>query len=160
MNELLAIAKALFGIQVALAAISASLPPNEILIIPPVGVSGVETDNIAQKSRTTQNGAVSSDWDGITRIVWATSTGYTSDPKETDSTPTITASGSTTHKGTAACPTLYPFGTRFRIGKSEYVCEDRTHPKNNGIWDLWFGDKQEALNWGRRAVVVSIFYIP
>lgn len=90
------------------------------------------------------------------RIVHAVVTAYTSDPAETDDTPTITASGTTTRPGVAANNCL-PFGTRIEVGGRRYVVEDRMNARYGcDRYDLWTESKSDALSWGRRKVEVSI----
>ena len=83
---------------------------------------------------------------------------YTSDPAETDSTPDITASGTSTRNGIIACPRKHPFGRIVWIDGTFYQCEDRMNSRYEGKdkehFDIWMGDKRSALAWGRRTVQV------
>lgn len=90
------------------------------------------------------------------RLIQADVTAYTSDPAETWGDGTITASGTTPHEGTLACPREFPFGTQFIIKGKEYVCEDRMAKKFNDRFDIWVRTKKEAFEWGKRNVVLSL----
>jgi len=82
---------------------------------------------------------------------------YTSDPNETDDTPNITASGTRTRHGVIACPRELPFGTQVEIHGEVYTCEDRMNARyGSGYFDIWMESKEDALNWGRRLVEVTI----
>jgi len=85
----------------------------------------------------------------------ATVTAYSSSPDETWGDPFITASGRRVADGVIACPRRFPFGTQFRIGDRTYTCWDRLHPKYDDRFDIWKPSKQEALEFGRRRVVVE-----
>lgn len=74
----------------------------------------------------------------------------------------ITAMGTTaTPNRTAACPRSHPFGTKIRVGGKDYICEDRTHIRFDGRFDLYEGDDREAydraLQWGVKKTEVDIF---
>ena len=83
-------------------------------------------------------------------------TAYTSSEDETDDTPHITASGTTTREGIVACPRDLEFGTEVIIEGTLYVCEDRMHFRNDGKYDIWMNSKDEAYEWGRKTVDVKI----
>jgi 3D (Asp-Asp-Asp) domain-containing protein len=92
-------------------------------------------------------------------------TAYSSDPAETDDTPTITASNKEVREGVIACPRYIPFGTYIGIdldidGEIDIVgiCEDRMALKNYHAFDIWFADKEEAKQFGRLLAEVSILY--
>ena len=74
----------------------------------------------------------------------------------------ITASGAKTEHGIVAAPRQVPFGSRVYIeGYGEGVVEDRGgdirltrgRPQHANM-DVWMASRQEALDWGRREVVV------
>jgi 3D (Asp-Asp-Asp) domain-containing protein len=83
-------------------------------------------------------------------------TAYSSSPDETWGDPFITASGRRVADGVVACPRRLPFGTKVKIGKRTYTCWDRLHPKYDDRFDIWKASKEEALQFGRRRVVVEI----
>jgi 3D (Asp-Asp-Asp) domain-containing protein len=87
-------------------------------------------------------------------------TAYSSDPRQTDSTPFITASGSKVKDGIVA-NNLLPFGTRIKIpeiyGNKVFVVEDRMNwRKSHYQLDIWFPDYRQAKNFGAKRVVVEI----
>jgi 3D (Asp-Asp-Asp) domain-containing protein len=60
-------------------------------------------------------------------------------------TDCITASGTRPQNGiTVACPRTLPFGTQVEIQGSVYTCQDRTHSRFDGRYDIYFGDDQQA----------------
>lgn len=85
-------------------------------------------------------------------------TAYTSSIDETDDTPFITASGSTTRRGVLACPSKYEFGTKIIIEGRQYVCEDRMNRRyrNKECFDIWVETKHEAFQWGRKELEIKI----
>lgn len=93
-----------------------------------------------------------------TKVV-ATVTAYNPVPEQTDSNPEIMASGNYVYEGAIACPTYLSFGTLVVIDKKIYVCEDRTHPKNDGIFDILMFSLQEAKDWGSPTKEVTILTI-
>jgi len=82
-------------------------------------------------------------------------TAYSSSPDETWGDPFITASGREVYDGLVACPRRYPFGTRFRIGSRIYACWDRLHERYDHRFDIWKPSKQEALQFGRRMLLIE-----
>ncbi len=79
-------------------------------------------------------------------------TAYSSTPEETDSSPFITAAGTTVREGIIA-NNLLPFGTIVRLpeiyGDRLFVVEDRMNrQKSTRHFDIWFPSSQEALNFG------------
>jgi 3D (Asp-Asp-Asp) domain-containing protein len=83
-------------------------------------------------------------------------TAYSSSPDETWGDPFVTASGRPVGDGVIACPRRFAFGTKFRIDSRTYVCWDRLHPKYDDRFDIWKPSKQEALEFGRRRLVVEV----
>ena len=84
-------------------------------------------------------------------------TGYSSTPDQTWGDPFTTASGTTVHIGTMACPPQYPFGTKITIqNRGTYVCEDRGGAIKGNHFDMWFQSRIEALQWGKRVVLAKI----
>jgi 3D (Asp-Asp-Asp) domain-containing protein len=81
---------------------------------------------------------------------------YTADPRETDSTPTVMASGKTVYVGAVANNWL-PFGTVVTIGGREYVVEDRMNRRYPPwTFDVFMEDYGEARKWGRRELTLSL----
>ena len=89
------------------------------------------------------------------RVV-AIATAYTASVDETDSTPEITAAGTRTRLGIAACPKRYAFGTRIVIEGQEYICEDRMASKFSERFDILVATKDEAFEFGKKRVEVAI----
>ncbi len=87
-------------------------------------------------------------------------TAYSSDPQQTDSTPFITASGSTVRDGIVA-NNLLPFGTKIRIpelyGNKIFEVEDRMNwRKSHYQLDVWFPEYEQAKNFGAKNTYVEI----
>ena len=89
------------------------------------------------------------------RIV-AVITAYSSSPDETSGDPFVTASGRPVADGVVACPRRLPFGTKVRIGNRTYTCWDRLHPKYDDRFDIWKPSKADALQFGRRRLLVEV----
>ena len=91
--------------------------------------------------------------------VWATA--YTSHPMETDDTPLVTASGSIVRDGIVASNFL-PMGSKLKIpalyGDKVFVVEDRmnTRYNNTNTIDIWFESRADALQFGRRSLVMEL----
>lgn len=83
---------------------------------------------------------------------------YTSDPVETDDTPSITANGDTVHSGGIACPSFLPFGTKVIILDQAYTCNDRMAKRyrDQHYYDIWVQDKALAMQFGRQVLQVTI----
>jgi 3D (Asp-Asp-Asp) domain-containing protein len=90
------------------------------------------------------------------RPVIAIVTAYNSEVKQTDSSPTVTASGKLVGKGVIACPRNLPFRTEVIILGQIYTCQDRMALKNDGKFDIWMSSRQEALKFGRQKLEVKI----
>jgi len=85
---------------------------------------------------------------------------YTASIEETDSTPTITASGTTTTKNrTIACPSRYEFGTKVRVKGKQYICEDRMNKRyrHGNYFDIFLEEKEDAFEFGRQQLTVYIY---
>lgn len=94
------------------------------------------------------------------RTLSITVTAYTSDPAETDSTPTITASGTTVRPGVIASND-FPIGTRIRIpelfGNQVFVVEDRMNSRFRRRVDIWMEQKKVALAFGVRQARIELY---
>lgn len=92
-----------------------------------------------------------------------TLTAYNSLPEQTDDTPCITANGFDLCKhwteDTVAANFL-KFGTKVRIpelfGDRIFVVRDRMNKRFSDRVDVWFKDKQDARQFGKRTAVVEI----
>lgn len=88
--------------------------------------------------------------------IYAEVTAYSSTPDQTDETPFITASGSTTQSGIIANNCL-KFGTKVSIGDEIYIVQDRMNKRYDcSHYDIWFPDRSSALEWGRQKKDVII----
>ncbi len=107
-------------------------------------------------------------------------TGYNSHASQTDSTPTITATGATTTFGIIAASRdllddEIPYGSLVRIrdlgnyksgrgaghfqdllNETLFIVEDTMHPRKVDQVDIWFPQLSQALNWGVRRVEVEV----
>ena len=77
-------------------------------------------------------------------------TAYTSRVQETDNSPYIGAGGDLRGKRyILACPRKYHLKSQFLIDGEVWTCLDRMALKNDGKFDLYFGDDLKgAKNWG------------
>ena len=94
------------------------------------------------------------------RFYYFNITAYSSSPDETDDTPWLTAMNTIVRDRVVASNDL-PFGTKIKIpslfGDKVFIVEDRLNPRIKGVIDVWFPDKESALNFGiHRDVLVEI----
>jgi 3D (Asp-Asp-Asp) domain-containing protein len=93
-------------------------------------------------------------------------TGYSSSPFETDTTPFITASNTTTRPGIIALSrdllkpytpdAPFAFGDRVWLdGFGEFIVEDSMHHRWERSADIWFPSRNQALHFGRRELYLS-----
>lgn len=121
----------------------------------PVAANAI-SDSVVEKAALSVSGKTKT-----AKKMTVLATAYTSDPAETDNTPFVTASGSVTRDGVVASNFL-PLGTRLTIpkiyGDKEFVVEDRMNQRYDEvpIIDIWFGDKHEAIHFGKKTVAVEI----
>lgn len=89
-------------------------------------------------------------------------TAYNSDPAQTDDTPFITASGTTTRPGVLAANFL-PMGTLVKIpeyfGDQVFVVEDRMNPRYDKRIDIWMEEGPAARQFGLRNVAIEVYKI-
>lgn len=89
-----------------------------------------------------------------------TATAYTSEVRQTDSTPFITASGTTVRHGVIAANFL-PIGTKVKIpdyyGEQIFVVEDRMNQRYWHRVDIWMEDIGEARQFGVRNIDIEIY---
>lgn len=85
--------------------------------------------------------------------------GYSSTPDQTDDSPFITARGTYVRDGIVAANFL-PFGTAVKIpslyGDKIFIVEDRMNKRYWYNVDVWFPNRQSALNLGRRMVTIEV----
>ncbi|MFA5877853.1 MAG: hypothetical protein WC845_00575 [Candidatus Staskawiczbacteria bacterium] len=87
-------------------------------------------------------------------------TAYSSTVEQTDSTPFVTASGSTVRDGVVA-NNMLPFGTKIRIPElyedKVFVVEDRMNTRKGDYHlDLWFASTEEAKNFGAETSYIEV----
>jgi 3D (Asp-Asp-Asp) domain-containing protein len=91
------------------------------------------------------------------QIVVADVYAYTSTVSQTDDTPLITASGSHVIEGIIANNCL-PFGSIVMIDSRIYTVEDRMNKRYGcDVYDIWFRDYDEAIDWGKRSKTIVVF---
>lgn len=85
--------------------------------------------------------------------------GYNSEVAQCDDSPFITAKGTHVRDGIVAT-NMFPFGTIIKIpslyGNKIFVVEDRMNKRYQKNVDIWFADKTEALQLGRRMVQIEV----
>lgn len=87
-------------------------------------------------------------------------TAYSSTPDQTDDTPFITASGKQVADGIVA-NNMLPLGTQIKIpelyGDKVFVVEDRMNRrKSNYHFDIWFPERQLAVNFGVKTAEIEV----
>ncbi len=98
-------------------------------------------------------------------------TGYTSCPRETDSTPFITASMTRVRPGCLALSRdllrTFTRGAPFDFGDwvvlpgvGVFIVEDTMNARWRGRADIWFHERHDALHWGRRQASIALLPIP
>ncbi len=94
---------------------------------------------------------------GLTYVVEASA--YSSTPDQTDDSPFITAKGTHVRPGIIAANFL-PFGTIVKIpeifGDRTFTVEDRMNSRYQKHIDVWFSDRDTAMKFGRKNVVIEI----
>lgn len=97
--------------------------------------------------------------DRIVRTVSVVVTAYSSTTWQTDDTPFTTASGTTVREGVVAANFL-PMGTKIKLpdlyGDKIFVVEDRMHPRQKYVVDIWFPSYSEALNFGAKYTKIQV----
>ncbi|WP_293912203.1 hypothetical protein [Deinococcus sp.] len=99
--------------------------------------------------------------DGASRSVRATA--YSSDVGQTDSSPSVTATGSRTRPGVIALSRdllrTFPYGSRVTLQDSAgllngrvFVVEDTMNARLRNTIDIWMGSRSQAYQWGARTV--------
>lgn len=86
-------------------------------------------------------------------------TAYSSTIDQTDSDPFITAAGTLVREGIVATNIL-PFGTKIKLpeffGDRIFVVEDRMSWKKGYHIDIWFPNREDALEFGAKITEVLI----
>jgi len=96
----------------------------------------------------------------VVRKLLVVATAYSSTVWQTDSTPYITAAGTSVRDGIIA-NNILPFGTRVRIpelyGNKIFVVEDRmSWKKGNYQIDIWFPSYWEAKEFGAKRIIIEV----
>ena len=86
-------------------------------------------------------------------------TAYSSTPDQTDDSPFITARGTYVRDGIVAANFL-PFGTKIKIpelfGDKIFVVEDRMNSRYWHKVDIWFPDRESAIEFGVKTAKIQI----
>ena len=86
-------------------------------------------------------------------------TAYSSTEDQTDDTPFISATGEHVFDGMVAANFL-PFNTHIQIpkmfGDKIFVVKDRMHPRFSDRVDVWFPDRESAMQFGKRTLEIVI----
>jgi len=93
-------------------------------------------------------------------------TGYSSSIAETDSTPFVTAANTASRPGVLAVSqnllreytpgAPFSFGDRVKVyGVGDFIVEDSMNPRWTNRVDIWFADRDDAVRFGLREVVLS-----
>ena len=104
-----------------------------------------------------------------------TMTAYSSEAAQTDSTPTITATGEEVGPGVVAVSRdllndELPYGTELRVvevNSEANACggwnpgmvlevQDTMHPRRTNHVDIWVQTREEALEWGKCEAVLEV----
>lgn len=126
-----------------------------------LGIITPQTTNANLNTATASYVAKSSnEANQATKKIKVVITAYSSTPDQTDDTPFITASGKYVADGIVA-NNMLPFGTKIRIpdlyGDKIFVVEDRMNRrKSNYQFDIWFPEKQLAVNFGVKTAEIEI----
>lgn len=95
----------------------------------------------------------------VTKEMLVAASAYSSTPDQTDDSPFITAWNTNVRDGIIAANFL-PFGTRIRIpdvyGDKIFVVEDRMNRRYWHKIDIWFPDRQSALEFGVKTLKIQI----
>ncbi len=97
--------------------------------------------------------------DLVIRTLPVVVTAYSSTTWQTDDTPFTTASGTSVREGVVAANFL-PIGTRIKLpdlyGDKIFTVEDRMHPRQKYVVDIWFPSYSEALNFGAKYTNIQV----
>jgi 3D (Asp-Asp-Asp) domain-containing protein len=97
---------------------------------------------------------------GPNRVIRMVVTAYSSTVEQTDSTPFVTALGTTVKDGIVA-NNLLPFGAKIRMpdlyGDKIFIVEDRMNSsKSKYHVDIWLPEYKQALDFGAKTTRVEI----
>ena len=101
-----------------------------------------------------------SDLRGPAYTITVPATAYNSLPWQTDDTPFITASGTTTRHGVLAANFL-PIGTRVKIpeiyGDDIFIVEDRMNSRYWERVDIWMEHYDDAIQFGYQNIELEVY---
>ncbi|MBT3230720.1 3D domain-containing protein [Candidatus Uhrbacteria bacterium] len=101
-----------------------------------------------------------SDLRGPAYTITVPATAYNSLPWQTDDTPFITASGTTTRHGVLAANFL-PIGTRVKIpeiyGDDIFIVEDRMNSRYWERVDIWMEEYDDAIEFGYQNINIEVY---
>ncbi|MBI4281784.1 3D domain-containing protein [Candidatus Uhrbacteria bacterium] len=110
---------------------------------------------VAEESTTEKSVATAS----ARRVMWVIVTAYSSEERQTDGSPYITAKNTFVRDGVIAANFL-PFNTHVRMptafGDKLFVVEDRMNARYFEHIDIWMPTREAAKQWGSRWVKVEI----
>src|SRR3989344_4868474 len=116
-------------------------------------------DTLIAQNISLTNIVITQNTASIVKEIIVAATAYSSTPDQTDDTPFITAWNTTVRDGIIATNFL-PFGTKIMIpeiyGDKIFVVEDRMNRRYWHTVDIWFPDRQSALEFGFKKVKIQI----
>jgi len=93
-------------------------------------------------------------------VMTVPATAYNSLAGQTDDTPFITASGTTTRHGVLAANFL-PIGTRVKIpeiyGDDVFIVEDRMNARYDKRVDIWMESYSDAIQFGYKNIQIEVY---
>jgi len=90
------------------------------------------------------------------QVITADVTKYS--PRETcPDRPCVMASGELAYEGAIACPRALKLRSIVVIDGKVYTCHDRTNKRLDGRYDIFTYDYNEAIKWGVKKKVITIY---
>ena len=139
-----------------------SIFAGAIIAICLLGIIVPKTTNadLASPSMASYVARASNEARKVSKTVKVVLTAYSSTEDQTDDTPFITASGKRVADGIVA-NNMLPMGTKIRIpdlyGDKVFVVEDRMNKrKSNYHVDIWFPERQLAVNFGVKTAEIEV----
>lgn len=116
----------------------------------------IQTNSIMELPRISQTAVKAAK---AKRVYTVSVSAYSSTPDQTDDSPFITARGTYVRDGIVAANFL-PFGTAIKIpamyGNKIFIVEDRMAKRFSQNVDIWFGDRESAIQFGRRTLTIEV----
>lgn len=95
----------------------------------------------------------------VAKRIKVMATAYSSTVDQTDSNPFITAAGTHVRDGIVAA-NFVPLGTEIRLpelfGNRIFVVEDRMHKRKRYQVDIWFPEREQALDFGAKLTIIEV----